>query len=104
MAGDKDRPRGTWPCALVRIWPAMPCTLEMALAMTGAAAKEPRSCGCPPSEAALICGKREPRLRDGDGAAGPHVSPPTAGPPSRGGAVPPRRNVTLSLDVLKSIR
>lgn len=50
---------GTWPWALVRIWPVMPCTLEMVFAITGAAAKEPRSWVWPPREAALIC--REPK-------------------------------------------
>lgn len=45
----------------MRICPVMPGTLEMVLAITGAAARELRSCVCPPREAALICG--EPKGR-----------------------------------------
>lgn len=43
----------------MRIWLLIPGMLGMALAMSGAAVREPRIWVCPPREAALICGWRK---------------------------------------------
>lgn len=69
----------------------MLCTLGMVLAITGAAAREPRSCVCPPREAAPICGGGERSRHPTDPRPMRVVPPPRARPGQQRGLSIPRR-------------